>query len=895
MTPTGQDSVRRFRVFISSPGDVNKERALVIDLLKELEDDPLFERNIHLDIVAWDKQGTSVPMYVGMTPQEAINKGLPLPSACDIVIVILWSRMGTPLPAEFVKENGSAYKSGTEWEYCDALKGCRGKQPTVILYRRMEPVLFNPGDPAMLEKFQQYSLVNDFFNSFTNVDGSLNSGYNQYKDLDEFKDIFRQHSRATIHRLLRPTASSEEFHAPQPELPKPHYHHNLPNRIYSLYGSLLGRDADQERIRQALCSRYPLISIEGMGGIGKSSLALEVANSYLPGSEQAKAQSIKFDYIVWISAKDKPEQKLWLDDVLNMIARVMDFFAITQKPLSEDKKFDITQLLRSRCTLLIVDNFETIYDRSLEAWLEQVPLPSKVVVTSRRRQFRMSMPIDLDGLEEQNALILIRRHTETFNIDFLHQKSDKELLPLVINTAGNPLAIVWSLGTLQTGTLSFDDLIKDLEANYTNKNVNKTIEYLFLKTWDTLTDYAQQVLSAVPLFVGIDSICKDALCATTGLSNDEFNNAIDQLIEFKLLQPELHNEKVRYKVHPLTHTFARAKLNQRRDFETAARKRWNNYFLDFIKKNIIRDQPDRRYWNVLVSDRMQVIDQEWPSINELIQWADKTKRDTLFLNLVMLLVHYMDSRFLNLLRMDYVRKAVDIARKKNQQEDEALLRLDALGWTLVEEDKLTAAYEEIKRGFDIANQLDDQNAVKKDLVSLGYAWQARVKIEMNDPTQACRLIDEALQLSANCSSWIKSRIYMAAGDIALKQNRSKDALAYYQDQVVSMREYGGEGNGYQVEPRLGLAYVGTGDLTKAEEKFNALRVNKNIPIGKHYGDYGLALVAYKRNQKEEARRLANETREALSRKTASNILLKLINELYQEMEAESAVEVTYQN
>jgi hypothetical protein len=37
-------------------------------------------------------------------------------------VVILWSRMGTPLPAEYTKADGTAYLSGTEWEFLDAVE-----------------------------------------------------------------------------------------------------------------------------------------------------------------------------------------------------------------------------------------------------------------------------------------------------------------------------------------------------------------------------------------------------------------------------------------------------------------------------------------------------------------------------------------------------------------------------------------------------------------------------------------------------------------------------------------------------------------------------------------------------------------------------------------------------
>jgi hypothetical protein len=75
--------------------------------------------------VAWDKPGSRTPMLATLTPQEAINAGMTKPSQCDLVVVILWSRMGTALPAEYRKADGSSYLSGTEYEYEGLNRDCR--------------------------------------------------------------------------------------------------------------------------------------------------------------------------------------------------------------------------------------------------------------------------------------------------------------------------------------------------------------------------------------------------------------------------------------------------------------------------------------------------------------------------------------------------------------------------------------------------------------------------------------------------------------------------------------------------------------------------------------------------------------------------------------------------
>jgi hypothetical protein len=56
--------------------------------------------------------------------------------------------MGTPLPAEYRKPDGSVYRSGTEWEYLDAIEANRrAGKPEVLVYRRTEPCLVAFGDP----------------------------------------------------------------------------------------------------------------------------------------------------------------------------------------------------------------------------------------------------------------------------------------------------------------------------------------------------------------------------------------------------------------------------------------------------------------------------------------------------------------------------------------------------------------------------------------------------------------------------------------------------------------------------------------------------------------------------------------------------------------------------
>lgn len=98
---------KHIRIFIASPSDVQDERSIAKSVIENVVYDPNFVEKVSIRIVAWDKLETSVPMMATMTPQMAITAGMPKPSDCDIVVIIFWSRMGTPLPEEYRKDDGS--------------------------------------------------------------------------------------------------------------------------------------------------------------------------------------------------------------------------------------------------------------------------------------------------------------------------------------------------------------------------------------------------------------------------------------------------------------------------------------------------------------------------------------------------------------------------------------------------------------------------------------------------------------------------------------------------------------------------------------------------------------------------------------------------------------------
>jgi hypothetical protein len=202
---------KHIRIFISSPGDVIQERKVALEVIDNLLYDPIFREKIVFNIIAWDKAGSGTPMLATMIPQAAINAGMPKPSECDIVVVIFWSRMGTPLTEQYKKENGDLYLSGTEWEFYDALNNAKNYgKPELVVYRRTEKIMLNPDDHDFDDKVRQYSRVKDFFAKFRDpVSGAILQGYNQFEKPEDFRREFSTHLRVLVKKILDKSEARE--------------------------------------------------------------------------------------------------------------------------------------------------------------------------------------------------------------------------------------------------------------------------------------------------------------------------------------------------------------------------------------------------------------------------------------------------------------------------------------------------------------------------------------------------------------------------------------------------------------------------------------------------------------------------------------------------------------
>jgi formylglycine-generating enzyme required for sulfatase activity len=277
-----------FRIFLASPGDVAHERSIVREVVEQLRMERRFRDRLAVQLIGWDQPGQAVAMLAGENPQAAIDRGLPNPADCDLVLTLFWSRRGTPLPAALRRPDGTPYPSATEWEYRNALEAFRARgRPQVWLFRRLEPPDLPLDAPDLLERRADWEAVQAFFDGDTqSADGSIAAGLNSYHRVQEFRGLcerlLRDHLESVVATLERAAESAGE--APAGAGPDPVAPAAAPVYTGDPYPGLaaftpeqapifFGRGSESDQLLALLADpRTRFAALVGASGAGKSSL-----------------------------------------------------------------------------------------------------------------------------------------------------------------------------------------------------------------------------------------------------------------------------------------------------------------------------------------------------------------------------------------------------------------------------------------------------------------------------------------------------------------------------------------------------------------------------------------------------------------------------------------------
>ncbi|MBI5301920.1 MAG: tetratricopeptide repeat protein [Chloroflexi bacterium] len=797
------DTLKKLRIFAASPSDVATERAKLETVVASLKPTADY-LGLTLEVVDW----RAVVPDAGRAQQIIFDQLKP--TSWDIFVGILWHRFGTP-PGGKDPQTQKEYLSGTEEEFRVAYRLWKEfKKPRIVMYRCTRAI---PLDAD----FAQAQRVKDFFKEIQDPQGEFRVLTQSF----DTPEVFEKLALDNLQKLL--IEYGEQSKTPiTPEVAQilaPQTPNNLPRRA-----AFFGRAKEMDVVMRALspADRTWGVLVDGIGGIGKTALAIEAAY-------RAQDTSL-FDAFVFITAKQnilKPTgiqaqtpAARTLNDFLNETARVLGQPGIP-KLSSDEKRRALLDALRASRALLIYDNLETLSKEEQEAmadFLRELPQACKAIITSRRRGGEGAVWLRVEKLDWDAARGIIDNEMarDVGLANKLRRVPESRWQELYDETNGSPLALVHTLGLMRVrAALTFDGALAMLRGNH-DPDLQK---FIFQEAHKELTTNDKAALGALSFFV--PSATFEAWMQVADLSRNALETTIDRLSALSLVDVLAGEE--RYALHPLTRAFVRDELLADANVARETGMRFAQYWVDYAEQYGGSSKESCKTYSQLET--------EWANLDAAIKWFAEVNtiarqdKAQLYIELV---------------------RAIDEFLRFSGRWDEALI----LNGTAYEEAysmgnwrnaafcAMTLFSISEARGSDVdkvywQDRLADSlgHIAKRD-TTFGPFILGMAAFQKKDYTEAARLLKESLSDSHNSISDLQLEVtFHQLGTIARDQKEYEIAERYYMQSLELSRKRGSRGHEVKVYSELGQLACDCKQWARAQEWFE-----KEVALAKELGN-----------------------------------------------------------
>ena len=329
-------------------------------------------------------------------------------------------------------------------------------------------------------------------------------------------------------------------------------------------------------------------TISGQGGIGKTSLALKLAEALAPRFPDAQVD---------IDLKGVSDAPLAPAAVMAEVIRALQPDA--RVPVDEEA---VGRMYRSalhgkRC-LLLLDNAKD------KAQVEPLlpPAGSVVIVTSRVRfALRGLVAKDLDALPMEDAVALLRAMVER-----LDQDNATRIAKLC---GGLPLALTLAGGALaERIDLEPDEYVSRLESAQARLEL---VEASLSLSFDLLDPPLRNMWCRLGVFPG--TFDREAALAVGKPEVTDGAAALSELVRHSMVRYDAATK--RYRLHDLARLYAVARLDEAERY--AAERRQAEHFLGVVQKTDLRYKEG----GASVEVSLRLFDREWENIEAGQAWA----------------------------------------------------------------------------------------------------------------------------------------------------------------------------------------------------------------------------------------------------------------------------------
>jgi len=339
-----------------------------------------------------------------------------------------------------------------------------------------------------------------------------------------------------------------------------------------------GRESELTQLDKLLSDdTIRLITVHGIGGMGKTRLALEVTRRF----SSRFADGVFFVSLAQVEG--------------NFLAKVASTLRLSIH--SEDNILsELTAFLRDKRCLIVLDNFEPFISQAsqLITLLERTK-HLRIMITSREiLHVRGEVVFPLEGLqtpqhnmdiEENGAYQLYIQRARSGYVEFTPSPSEQSVISEICNLLGGmPLAIEIAAGwssvlpveeTLPRLKSSLDLLTSiDRDRPIRHQSIRATFDY----SWDLLSPEAQHTLMSLGIFDSTGFVFEVAEQVA-----DATPMILKQLLDTALLQRVGHN---RFGFHPLIRQYVVERLETDATLLEQVRIKHGNYYYHFVMHHI---------------------------------------------------------------------------------------------------------------------------------------------------------------------------------------------------------------------------------------------------------------------------------------------------------------------
>jgi len=375
----------------------------------------------------------------------------------------------------------------------------------------------------------------------------------------------------------------------------------IPNNLPHQATSFVGRDRELEEIK-GLLSAARLLTLVGMGGLGKTRLSLQIA------AEQIH----DFPDGVWfIDLAPISDPAL----IVSEAAQVLGVREEPDRPMLQT----LCSHLKGKRALLILDNCEHVVKASAQmanAILKTAPhvhilASSREALHAPGEQCYPVLPLpvprrddDLEALARSTAVRLFVERVQQHKPGFeLTEREAPAVAELVARLEGIPLAL--ELAAARIRVLSVADINTRLHDRYklltggsrVLQQRQQTLRALVDWSYELLTTEEQIVLDRLGVFVGgFDLAAAEAVCGLEPLAAADVLDLLQSLIEKSLVMLEERDDGARYLMLDTIREYAREKLAQRDDADAVAARHCDHYFAMAKAANKGLRGPEQADW-----------------------------------------------------------------------------------------------------------------------------------------------------------------------------------------------------------------------------------------------------------------------------------------------------------